>query len=394
MEEVGRIHTTLHKKLAGTDQCGKTCVTCTLVSSSDSFGHIEHHLLLNQGKVSSVADFMKVAGGQFLKITTTHSSLPALAAVVTDFPASSIVVIKFPPHNLSATTWPPYSLFRSMAEEVSIASKISSFGGGPMTLELYDNHELCVSLRNAEKMVLMSVIGSLARTEMCDKFSEVLTPLHDMHDPNDILDVTIVVLIKQIERGSPIVLYKFIAGYLKDSVKRKGNNWILTTIRVRKDSLHEVINTEFYMSMSPLLGTNRLESWKEKSLAFTVTSAQYCDEQSETIYGIQPEIVSTPEANRLCFQFSHPKNPSIHLRVWEPASPADCEFFTDTGDSPVRFSLEGANQIRRSPQGQPQRPPHSAPQGSPQGPQQGAAPGIQDQVLVKSLCKKCTCMFI
>ena len=260
-----------------------------------------------------------------------------------------------------------------------------------MTLELFDNHELCISLRNAEKMVLMSVIGSLARTETCDEFSEILMPLYDLHDPNDILGVTIVVLIRQRECGSPIALYKFIAGYLKDPVKRSGNNWTLTTIRVRNDSLYEIINTEFFKSMNPLLGKKRLMSWKVNSLAFTVTSSPYCDENSETTYYcIQPEIVSMPEANRLCFQFSHPDNLSIHLRVWEPASPADCEFFTGTGDSLVRFSLEGANQTRRSPQGHPQRPPQSPQQGSLQGPQQGAAPGSQDQVTVKLLCKKCT----
>ena len=287
---------------------------------------------------------MDICDNQLLKITTTHSSQSSLQNLLAGFPLESVVIVREPfemlEYPLTSLGW-----LRSKAVELPIGRR---FTHESMVVELIDGHSFRCSLRNRDKNLVISVVGSLVRKENRSEIDNLLTPLFDLDDPNDDLDVTIVVMVKQTEKGSHHALYKYIAGYLREPVEEQGNGWIMKTVRVKNETLHYAIITEFRTFLKTTVGLKKLTLWENKSLPFTVISDTF-DFQCEPMPCITPEIISKSDEKRVCLKYPHPNDNKLHLKVWEPASPADAEWSSGNGDEPVRHQHDGGNRAQYTP---------------------------------------------
>ena len=333
--------------LASEDTCESTDVTCTIISSASGSSPVEHLLLLTGGNVPSVADFMDICDNQILKITTSHSSRSSLRDFVAKYPFESIVIVREPWEILTHNSKPEPEWLDSKTTVLSIGRSLTN-DCKSVVVELISKDLFRCSLRNKEKKLLTSVVGSLVRKEKRTEIDNILTPLFDLDDPNDDLDVTIVVMVKQQEQGYHHALYKYMAGYLREPVEKQGNEWIMKTVRVKNDSLHHAIIAEFRTLLKTIIGPKILTLWEEKSLPFTIISDKF-DFQCQPMPCITPEVISKPDDKRVCLRFPHPGDEKLHLKVWEPASPADAEWSAGNGDEPVRHHHHGGHQAQNAP---------------------------------------------
>lgn len=117
-------------------------------------------------------------------------------------------------------------------------------------------------------------------------------------------------------------LYHLVAGPLQDNPKGSFENCQAVTTELTNDWLHREIQLTCQRDLYSQLNPDEQQKLRENTPCFIVTEELPTD-QGE-VQSIKPKL--SEENGRRTYTCFHPRNIEMFVRVYEPASPSDCEY--------------------------------------------------------------------